>query len=156
MRLLRSLPQASRSLRISRVVARIVPTSRSASSFAPPPSPLRLPKEDQEIFEELQRKSTGAFSTPQSESSPTDSPNQSTSSQSQKGAEVVTSTSTLNAQIKAAGEGEELHPHVRRGAKPEFEGDVNPKTGEVNGPKNEPQRWGASGDYSFNGRVTDF
>ncbi|KAH7148368.1 hypothetical protein EDB81DRAFT_650355 [Dactylonectria macrodidyma] len=43
-----------------------------------------------------------------------------------------------------------------RGAPPEFEGDVNPKTGEVGGPKNEPLRWGDKGDWSYNGRVTDF
>ena len=49
---------------------------------------------------------------------------------------------------------EEVHPDARRGqAKPEFEGDVNPKTGEVGGPKNDPLRYG---DWSFNGRVTDF
>lgn len=36
---------------------------------------------------------------------------------------------------------------------PEFEGDVNPKTGEVNGPKQDPIR---HGDWSFNGRTTDF
>lgn len=36
---------------------------------------------------------------------------------------------------------------------PEFEGDVNPKTGERGGPKQDPLR---HGDYSFNGRVTDF
>ncbi|KAH3675520.1 hypothetical protein WICMUC_002609 [Wickerhamomyces mucosus] len=36
---------------------------------------------------------------------------------------------------------------------PEFEGDVNPVTGEVGGPKQDPLR---HGDYSFNGRVTDF
>ncbi|CCF57413.1 hypothetical protein KAFR_0C04220 [Kazachstania africana CBS 2517] len=36
---------------------------------------------------------------------------------------------------------------------PEFEGNVNPVTGEVNGPKQDPLR---HGDYSFNGRVTDF
>ncbi|VEU24172.1 DEKNAAC105343 [Brettanomyces naardenensis] len=36
---------------------------------------------------------------------------------------------------------------------PEFEGNVNPKTGEVNGPKQDPTR---HGDWSFNGRVTDF
>jgi len=52
--------------------------------------------------------------------------------------------------------GEEFHPNMRRGAPPEFEGDVNPKTGEVGGPKNEPLRWGYSGDWSYNGRVTDF
>lgn len=36
---------------------------------------------------------------------------------------------------------------------PEFEGEVNPKTGEVGGPKQDPIR---HGDWSFNGRVTDF
>lgn len=60
------------------------------------------------------------------------------------------------ARLVAKGDGEELHPNVRRGAPPEFEGDKNPNTGEVGGPKNEPLRWGAAGDYSYNGRVTDF
>lgn len=58
--------------------------------------------------------------------------------------------------FEARGEGEELHPNVRRGAKPEFEGDINPKTGEVGGPKNEPLRWGAAGEWAYNGRTTDF
>jgi hypothetical protein len=49
-----------------------------------------------------------------------------------------------------------VHPDLRRGVKPEFEGDVNPKTGEVGGPKTEPLRWGAKGDWSYGGRVTDF
>ena len=40
--------------------------------------------------------------------------------------------------------------------KPEFTGDVNPKTGEAGGPKNEPLKWGSKGDWSFNGKVTDF
>lgn len=60
------------------------------------------------------------------------------------------------ARVSAQGDGEELHPNVRRGAKPEFEGDVNPKTGEVGGPKNNPLRWGETSDWSYNGRVTDF
>ena len=67
---------------------------------------------------------------------------------------VHTSVNFINAKVKATGDGEELHPDIRRGAKPEFEGDVNPKTGEVGGPKNDPLRWG--GDWSYNGRVTDF
>jgi hypothetical protein len=58
------------------------------------------------------------------------------------------------ARVVANGNGEELHPNVRKGAAPEFEGDKNPKTGEVGGPKNDPLRWG--GDWSYNGRVTDF
>lgn len=36
---------------------------------------------------------------------------------------------------------------------PEFEGNVNPKTGEIGGPKQDPLR---HNDWSFNGRVTDF
>lgn len=36
---------------------------------------------------------------------------------------------------------------------PEFEGEKNPVTGEIGGPKQDPLR---HGDYSFNGRVTDF
>lgn len=36
---------------------------------------------------------------------------------------------------------------------PEFEGDVNPKTGEMGGPKQDPLK---HNDWSFNGRVTDF
>lgn len=62
----------------------------------------------------------------------------------------------FNRVIEARGKGEELHPNVRRGAPPEFEGDTNPTTGEVGGPKNEPLRWGASGEWSYNGRTTDF
>jgi hypothetical protein len=58
--------------------------------------------------------------------------------------------------IEMGEEGEELHPHVRRGAAPEFEGERNPKTGEIGGPKVEPLRWGGNGDWSYNGRVSDF
>ncbi|KAL1928292.1 hypothetical protein VTP01DRAFT_3208 [Rhizomucor pusillus] len=47
----------------------------------------------------------------------------------------------------------ELHDDARKRPVAEFEGDVNPKTGEVNGPKQEPLR---HGDWSFSGRVTDF
>ena len=137
-------------------MAKVVQGFRLSSSFAAPPSPPRLPKEDQEIFEELQRRSTGAFSTPQTESSHVGSVSKPAISTAQTGATADASNSSLDTQIRAAGEGDELHPHVRRGARAEFEGDVNPKTGEVNGPKNEPLRWGASGDYSYNGRVTDF
>lgn len=64
--------------------------------------------------------------------------------------------SHMNAKVKATGDGEELHPDIRRGVQPEFEGDRNPKTGEVGGPKNEPLRWGGGVDWSYNGRVTDF
>ena len=52
-----------------------------------------------------------------------------------------------------------LHPDARRPLVPQFEGDVNPATGELGGPKREPVgRWGEDegGDWSFKGRVSDF
>ncbi|KAH0543910.1 hypothetical protein FGG08_001811 [Glutinoglossum americanum] len=116
-----------------------------SNSFSPQPSPPRLPPEEQAVFERLQEASTGAFSTPKTKTDTAPPPN---------GAGGVTET-VLNAQLET-GQGEELHPDARRGAKPEFEGEVNPKTGEVGGPKNEPLRWGGGGDWSYNGRVTDF
>ncbi|QKX59914.1 uncharacterized protein TRUGW13939_07056 [Talaromyces rugulosus] len=110
--------------------------------FATGPAPPRLPKEEQEIFEELQKQSTGAFSTPRTPPKI----NQSPDSQPEHAAQKASSSSS----------DQELHPHVREGVKPEFEGEKNPKTGEVGGPKNEPLRWGHQGDWSYNGRVTDF
>lgn len=134
------------------------------------PAPPRLPKEEQELFERLQHASAGAFSTPKPvittnpsissasspsaahSSSPVSSSMPSTSSLG-NGAQGGTA---LHARIEASPQGGELHPDIRRGARPEFEGDKNPKTGEVGGPKNEPLRWGAGGDWSYNGRATDF
>ncbi|TCD59878.1 putative mitochondrial protein, conserved [Steccherinum ochraceum] len=50
-----------------------------------------------------------------------------------------------------------LHPDARPPVEPEFEGDVNPKTGEQGGPKREPvKKWTTEGDWSFKGRVSDF
>jgi len=163
------------------------PSSFSSSSsstsfgFAGGPSPPRLPREEQEIFEALQRASTGAFSTPQT---PPPRINQSPDSSA---SEMADAQSTVEARVEAIqagededagtapakgerskvteqfdrvievrGKGEELHPNVVRGAQPEFEGDRNPKTGEVGGPKNEPLRWGAAGEWTYNGRTTDF
>lgn len=45
----------------------------------------------------------------------------------------------------------EQHPNMRRGEKPLFDGERNPQTGEVGGPKTNPLKYG---DYSYNGRVT--
>ncbi|KAF7594055.1 putative mitochondrial protein, conserved [Aspergillus hancockii] len=108
-------------------------------AFGRGPAPPRLPREDQEIFEELQRQSTGAFSTPRTPPKINQSPH----------------SESENAAVNTSGD-EEHHPDLRGGLQPEFEGEKNPKTGEVNGPKNEPLRWGAEGDWSYGGRVTDF
>ncbi|KAI1611754.1 hypothetical protein EDD37DRAFT_631471 [Exophiala viscosa] len=150
------------------------PSSSSPFAFGGP-APPRLPKEDQEIFESLQRASTGAFSTPRTPPSINQSPDSTSSEVSDAQAairarlEKIQSEATPSSSeepskfkqqydrvIEARGKGEELHPNLRRGAQPEFDGDVNPKTGEVGGPKNEPLRWGAAGEWSYNGRTTDF
>jgi Protein of unknown function (DUF1674) len=50
-----------------------------------------------------------------------------------------------------------MHPDAREPHKSEFEGDINSSTGERGGPKREPVGdWGAEGDWSFKGRVSDF
>jgi len=47
------------------------------------------------------------------------------------------------------------HPDLRRTPKPDFEGDVNPVTGERGGPKKDPFLAGDA-DWQYSGRVTDF
>jgi hypothetical protein len=110
-----------------------LPIIRPASSFRPSPSPPKLSAEDQAEFERLQRDASvsSAFQ-PQSEDS----------------------SSTNATSAKSKEDDDNVNVGLFRGAKPEFEGEVNPKTGEVGGPKNDPLRW--KGDWSYNGRVTDF
>lgn len=138
------------------------------TAFATGPAPPRLPPKEQEEFERLQKTSTGAFSSPKftatvnptaTSETPTSQtrPQINQSPDSEPAQEDI--EAAVNARVSATGKGEELHPDIRRGARPEFEGDVNPKTGEIGGPKSEPLRWGSTGDrgdWSYNGRVTDF
>jgi len=52
-----------------------------------------------------------------------------------------------------------LHPDTLTLVTSEFEGDVNPNTGEKGGPKREPVNRSTAdpgGDWSFKGRVSDF
>ncbi|SCV05191.1 LANO_0H02058g1_1 [Lachancea nothofagi CBS 11611] len=99
------------------------------------PAPPQLPKEEQEEFEKLQRiaQSQEAIDEYNRELE------QDTTKESAK-------SPFLKADI--GGFSPEFSKTI-----PEFEGDVNPKTGERGGPKQDPLR---HGDYSFNGRVTDF
>ncbi|KAI6352491.1 hypothetical protein MCOR25_009404 [Pyricularia grisea] len=133
----------ARPLTTSRPAMRPTPTTRTiaraSSTFNPGPSPPRLPAEQQAEFERLQREASVAdFSSTTPAVSEAPRPVQVEDAATNNGAAAATSGG------------------IRKGAPPEFEGEVNPKTGEVGGPKNEPLRWGAAGDYSFNGRVTDF
>ncbi|GAO49296.1 hypothetical protein SAICODRAFT_20942 [Saitoella complicata NRRL Y-17804] len=99
----------------------------STKPFLESPSPVRLPPHEQAEFERLQ-----------------------------KAAEDALQTRTV-------------HPDARSSpTRVEFDGDRNPKTGEIGGPKQDPLRHYKpgqgdkskgeeyKGDYSFNGRVTDF
>lgn len=148
--------------------------------FSRGPAPPLLPKEEQELFEKLQQSSTGAFSTPSSSiplSTSTTADNASSllerpkpqiieppiQQQLHKKTNLIQPADddsgllpSGSARVIANGGGEELHPDVRRGAQPEFEGERNPNTGEIGGPKIEPLRWGGEVDWSYNGRVTDF
>ncbi|KAI0182631.1 hypothetical protein EV127DRAFT_49251 [Xylaria flabelliformis] len=126
---------------------------RLSSTFQTGPSPPRLPPSEQAEFERLQRTANtqvgfNATSTPAEFSSPSPTTSQPS----------TTNTANASAQeplpVEVITEG--APTPLRKGAPPEFEGEVNPRTGEVGGPKNEPLRWGAGGDYSYNGRVTDF
>ncbi|TIA92141.1 hypothetical protein E3P99_00749 [Wallemia hederae] len=65
--------------------------------------------------------------------------------QLQKNAQVITNEDADNDMHKDA---------VREARRIEFEGDVNPETGEVGGPKREPLRW--QPEWTYGGRATDF
>jgi hypothetical protein len=160
-----------------RLAAATTKSSLNSSRFLKPRAPRRpkaapprLDEKEQAIFEALQKASTGAFSSsnPELLEKALVEAAQRTKAEEQAGGsnaavKVETSTQSTGQEparteptIKASSSGAELHPDVRRGAKNEFEGEVNPVTGEVGGPKKEPLRWGSGGDWSYNGRVTDF
>ncbi len=125
--------------------ARPLPSTgrRYASNFGTAPGPPKLPAEEQAEFERLQRAAavSSAFQ-----------PEAATAAAAAADATTQATTTTSAAVNSELNEGGGLY----RGARPEFEGDKNPRTGEVGGPKNEPLRWGSSGDWSYNGKVTDF
>lgn len=53
----------------------------------------------------------------------------------------------------ASAMGDEKHPQYRAKPRPEFEGEENPQTGEVGGPKNDPLRW--EREWTYGGRSTE-
>lgn len=125
----------------------------SSSSFSSRPSPPKLPAAQQAEFERLQRAAavSSAFQEVAATQTPpaTETPRHTTTASS-------SASGSASANSVKTDESTTLNQGLFRGAPPEFEGDTNPKTGEVGGPKNEPLRWGGEGDWSYNGRVTDF
>lgn len=105
---------------------------RSMSSGLVRPAPPPLPREQQREFEELVRAAQAPLSAPGRGSV--------SASAAQEEADMA------------------MHPDARAPLQAEFQGDVNPATGEQGGPKREPVgRWGeGDGDWSFKGRVSDF
>lgn len=100
------------------------------------PSPPKLPKEDQEEFERLQKIAQSQEAI--------DAYNREIEGDSTK--------ESLNSPLLTKNDIGSFSPEFSK-TLPEFEGDKNPVTGEIGGPKQDPLR---HGDYSFNGRVTDF
>jgi uncharacterized protein DUF1674 len=143
----------SRLLRLPRALApaRLIIRPYSSSPFQQGPAPPRLPASEQAEFDRLQREAAVSSAFRVDEPTPSTSPQHVTRPAPAAPAPVAEAT-TATAETK----GTDFNSGIFRGAPPEFDGDVNPKTGEVGGPKNEPLRWGDSGDWSYNGRVTDF
>ena len=149
MAIIRAFPRIS----TTRYLLTLITKHYATPSFGQGPAPPRLPEEEQRLYEKLQQASTGAFSTPKA----TSTTNQSAASSGDRDNTPLSEDpheARVDARVQATGKGEELHPNIRRGAQPEFEGEMNPRTGEVGGPKNDPLRW--KGDWSYNGRVSDF
>ncbi|KAM0664796.1 hypothetical protein MY8738_005005 [Beauveria namnaoensis] len=143
--MLTRLPLRRISTTTTRAAAAAAATRRHASNFGASPSPPKLPAKEQAEFERLQRAAavSSAFQPAEAAAAAAAAPENTTQATSTTGAAAT--ESELN-------EGGGLY----RGARPEFDGDKNPRTGEVGGPKNEPLRWGSGGDWSYNGKVTDF
>lgn len=112
-----------------------------SSKFSPEqmPAPPKLPKEQQEEFERLQKIANSQ--------SAIDDYNRKIQ---EDGSHVSTANSSPSPDLKTDIGGFSTN-YLK--TIPEFEGEVNPKTGEKGGPKQDPLKYN---DWAFNGRVTDF
>ncbi|GAA5974108.1 hypothetical protein JCM11641_003439 [Rhodosporidiobolus odoratus] len=121
-----------RSVALPRLSRSLATTSSSSFSFTRP-SPPPLPPKEQREFEELIRRSSAPLS--RSTSAPTSS---------EEGGRLEISEGLAD---------EVHHPDYRARPKADFQGEVNPRTGESGGPKREPL---VHGDWAYGGKVTDF
>ncbi|CAO1634661.1 unnamed protein product [Sympodiomycopsis kandeliae] len=62
--------------------------------------------------------------------------------------------SAQQTQGQSQGQKDEMHPDARRKPQPDFEGETNPRTGEIGGPKKDPLQW--EREWTYGGRATDF
>ncbi|SCV72665.1 BQ2448_4202 [Microbotryum intermedium] len=112
---------------------RYITTSRTTSNSFSRPSPPLLPRSDQKEFEDLQRRVNAPAS--------------------QRAQQDIEAQAELAQTVTGSEEDLTMHPDYRRTPEPTFQGDTNPETGEVGGPKREPL---VHGDWSYGGRATDF
>ncbi|KAJ9108196.1 hypothetical protein QFC20_003559 [Naganishia adeliensis] len=119
--------------------------STSRALIRPPPltrvGPPQLPRADQEEFEALVRAA---------ESGQSGSVDAESMKSALKASATAPSATMGKEEIKAE---LQQHPDLRKQAPAQFEGEVNPFTGEVGGPKRDPFVAG-DGDWQYSGRVT--
>lgn len=106
---------------------------KSSNLGQPSVGPPKLPREQQEEFEALQKLANSQAAI--------DEYNR-----------QIEETGVASSEVASLATDIGTHPQYLKTI-PEFEGDVNPVTGERGGPKQDPLR---HNDWSFNGRVTDF
>jgi Protein of unknown function (DUF1674) len=124
------------------------PSNASTSPFGNSPGPPLLPPDQQREFEELVRKAQAPLST-----SPKTHTTGAFDSTASSGVSSKSRDGDTTVVADATAEVLDRHPDAPKRLPPEFIGDVNPKTGEIGGPKREPLKFG---DWSYGGKVTDF
>ncbi|KAJ9093190.1 hypothetical protein QFC21_006507 [Naganishia friedmannii] len=111
------------------------------------PGPPSLPKAEQDEFDALVRRAeSGQFG---------DVGVADMKDALRKAGSTTPNPTTTSTPLAAAAAQPQQHPDLRKQAAPQFEGEVNPMTGEVGGPKRDPFVAG-EGDWQYSGRVTDF
>ena len=124
------------------------PSNASTSPFGNRPGPPLLPPDQQREFEELVRKAQAPLST-SPKTHTTGAINSTSSSDVTRPSDIGDTTVVTDATAEVL----DRHPDAPKRLPPEFIGEVNPKTGEIGGPKREPLKFG---DWSYGGKVTDF
>lgn len=119
------------------------------------PGPPPLPPKEQAEFEKLQREAAVSSAFQQYNEVLAEGSEEDVAELNEKLAKAGPNIEGAAAEVLSEKQQETLlHPDFHySNIKPDFDGDTNPQTGEVGGPKQDPLR---HGDYAFNCRVTDF
>ncbi|RCK67544.1 Succinate dehydrogenase assembly factor 4, mitochondrial [Candida viswanathii] len=142
---------ASRSLIRSTIITPAVLSTAAIRYYSVPPSkfafkagPPRLPKEEQEEFEKLQQIANSQIAIEEFN----DQVNQANAAEQHREHHEFNNSKppVVNTDIGTFSSLKII---------PEFEGNVNPRTGERGGPKQDPLKH-TKDEWSFNGRVIDF